>query len=72
MSLDPLGPSTTEVLVSLAFLVLYVGVLVLWPALDAGRRGRWGWVAGVVLLSPLGGILWLVWARRSPAYQVAR
>lgn len=39
-------------------LALYLIVLVIGPAIDAGRQGRWGWVVAIVLLSPIAGLLW--------------
>jgi hypothetical protein len=40
--------------------LLYIGVLVVWPAIEAAQRGRVVWVVLIVLLSPVVGIAW--WA----------
>ena len=54
-------PLETDYLVphgwTLLWLALYLA-LVIGPAIDAGRRGRWGWVVAIVLLSPLFGLIW--------------
>ena len=51
------------------WLAVYLVVLVVGPAIDAGRRGRWGWVVVIVLLSPLFGLLWhgYRWSTRNRA-----
>lgn len=54
METDYLAPSGW----SLFWLALLLVVLVIGPAIDAGRQGRWGWVVVIVLLSPLFGLLW--------------
>ena len=41
-------------------IVFYIGVLVVWPAVEAAERGRVVWVVLIVLLSPVMGIAW--WA----------
>ena len=53
METDYLAPSGWLLLWVALYLVLVIG-----PAIDAGRQGRWGWVAVIVLLSPLFGLLW--------------
>lgn len=50
--------------VSLLIVVLVLGVLVVWPLVDALRHGRYGWAVAIVLLSPLAGILWFAVGRR--------
>lgn len=42
----------------LILLALYLVVLVIGPAIDAARKGRWGWFVAILLLSPLFGLLW--------------
>jgi len=44
--------------------LLVVGVLVVWPLVDALRQGRYGWAVAIVLLSPFAGILWFAVGRR--------
>lgn len=48
----------------LVILLLVVGVLVVWPLVDALRQGRHGWAVAIVLLSPVAGILWFAVGRR--------
>ena len=48
----------------LLLLLLVVGVLVVWPLVDALRQRRFGWAVAIVLLSPLAGILWFAVGRR--------
>jgi hypothetical protein len=53
--------------VDLAAWVIFLGyalLLIVWPCTEALLRHRWGWAIAVVLLSPLGGLLWLIFARR--------
>jgi len=50
--------------VLLLTMLLVVGVLVVWPLVDALRQGRYGWAVAIVLLSPLAGILWFAVGRR--------
>ena len=42
----------------LFWLVTYVVLLVIGPAIDAGIQRRWGWVIAILLLSPIAGLLW--------------
>ena len=49
-----LTPSLGFVITFVAYVVFLIGV----PALDAARRDRWAWVALILLLSPLGGLMW--------------
>lgn len=48
-------------------------LLVLWPLFESARRGRWGWVAVIILLPPFGGIGWVLAGRwgRVPARATA-
>lgn len=39
--------------------------LVLWPAFEAFQRGRWGWLALIVVIAPVGGALWSMTGRRN-------
>jgi hypothetical protein len=51
-------------LVALALaLAGFVG-LVLWPLVESVVRQQWGWVLGVVVLGPIGGVLWFTVGRR--------
>jgi hypothetical protein len=38
--------------------VAYVVLLIVVPAVGAARSGRWAWLAVILLLSPLGGLMW--------------
>jgi len=49
-----LTPSLGVAVTFVAYVVLTIAV----PAVDAARGGRWGWVALIMLLSPLGGVMW--------------
>lgn len=42
----------------LFWLTLYVVLLVIGPAVDAGSQRRWAWVGAILLLSPIAGLLW--------------
>jgi hypothetical protein len=44
--------------------VLFV-IFVVVPAVNAMVRRQWGWVVGVVLFAPMGGLLWFLFSRRS-------
>jgi hypothetical protein len=46
---------------------LVFAVLVLWPLVDTIVRRQWGYTLGVVVLGPIGGLLWLVTGRRATA-----
>ena len=53
----------------LVALLLVLGVLVVWPLVEALRGRRYGWAVAIVLLSPLAGVLWLAvgrWMRPAP------
>lgn len=49
----------------LLFWLIYFSCVILWPAIEAGQRRRWGWVVAIVLLNPLGALLWWIFARRN-------
>ena len=38
-------------------------LLVLWPLVESGRRGRWWWFVATLLLAPVGGIAWILVGR---------
>jgi hypothetical protein len=48
---------------SVPVLAGFVG-LVLWPLVESVTRQQWGWVLGVVVLGPIGGVLWFIVGRR--------
>jgi Na+/melibiose symporter-like transporter len=54
-----LVPDLIFVVVALA----YLGLGIVWPAIDAARHRRWLWVAAIVVLSPFAGILWFILRR---------
>ena len=60
---DYLVPNGSFVIAFLFFAALFV-LLVAWPLFSAVRRQQWGWVLGVVLLGPIGGVLWLTVGRK--------
>jgi uncharacterized membrane protein len=43
------------------------GLLVLWPLAETVVRQQWGYTLGVVLLGPIGGLLWFFVGRRESA-----
>ncbi len=59
--LMPNGPFLVELLV---FLVLFV-VLVGWPLVETVVRQQWGYALAVVLLGPVGGLIWFLGGRRA-------
>jgi hypothetical protein len=59
------------------FVVLFVslivsGVLVIWPLVETVVRQQWGYTLGLVLLGPIGGLLWIFIGRRGTARQTQR
>ncbi|MCW2751715.1 MAG: hypothetical protein JWR83_2825 [Aeromicrobium sp.] len=57
---DYLVPSPAFIFATL----LVVGVLVIWPLIEALRSRHYIWALAIVLSSPIGGILWLAIGRR--------
>ena len=67
--MQPLA-DTTVMVPNSAFIAVTVGIVVafalqLWVLIDAGRRGRWGWLAAILFTFPLGAIAWLAYGRRA-------
>ena len=54
-----LVPNLVFVVVALA----YLGLGIVWPAIDAARHRKWLWVLAIVVLSPFAGILWFILRR---------
>lgn len=42
-------------------------LLVIWPLVETVVRQQWGYTLGVVLLGPIGGLLWFFAGRRETA-----
>jgi hypothetical protein len=63
-----LMPTGTFVVVLLLMLAV-VGLLVIWPLVETVMRQQWGYTLGVVLLGPIGGLLWFLVGRRETARQ---
>ena len=66
------APLETQFLMSNAsFLVLLLvafavgGLLVVWPLVETVLRQQWGYTLGVILLGPIGGLLWFFVGRPS-------
>jgi len=58
-----LAPDATF-FVGLLALVLLFSVIVVWPLVETVVRRQWGWTLGVLLLGPIGGLLWFTTGRR--------
>ena len=56
---------------TLVFLAMLVvgALLVIWPLVETIVRQQWGYTLGVVLLGPIGGLVWLLVGRRETARQ---
>lgn len=54
--------ATFLVLLLVAFAVL--GLLVFWPLVETVLSQQWGYTLGIVLLGPIGGLLWFFVGRR--------
>jgi hypothetical protein len=65
---DFLMPTGIFVVLFLASLVAF-GLLVIWPLIETVVRQQWGYTLGVVLLGPIGGLLWFVVGRREISHQ---
>jgi hypothetical protein len=44
----------------LIVVAVYEILLVILPAIDAGRQHRWGWFVAILILQPVAGVLWYV------------
>ena len=66
-----LVPNASFLVVLPVMLVLF-GLLVIWPLVETVVRQQWGYTLGVVLLGPIGGLLWFVVGRRGTAPQRER
>jgi hypothetical protein len=49
------------------FALAVLGLLVAWPLLETLVRQRWSYALGVILLGPIGGLLWFTVGRRASA-----
>ena len=63
--LMPTGTFLVLLLVSFAVVML----LVVWPLVETVVRQQWGYALGVLLLGPIGGLLWFFVGRRQTARQ---
>jgi len=61
-----LVPGASFLLMALLALVLS-GLLVVWPLAETVVRGQWGYTLGVLLLGPIGGLLWFAVGRPEEA-----
>lgn len=43
------------------------GLLVVWPLVETVVRRQWGYTLGVLLLGPIGGLVWFLGGRRATA-----
>ncbi len=43
----------------LLFVAFVGGLLVIWPLVESVLRQQWGYTLGIILLGPIGGLLWL-------------
>jgi hypothetical protein len=46
--------------------VVLLGVLTLWPLVEAAIRQRWGWFWATIFLGPIAGVGWFAFGRRQP------
>lgn len=53
---------------ALAFVVFVM--LVVWPFVETVVRQQWGYLLGVILLGPIGGLVWFVVGRGETARRV--
>jgi hypothetical protein len=63
--------NNTFVLLLLVSLVVF-GLFVLWPLVETVVRRQWGYLLGIVLFGPIGGLLWFLVGRRETAHQSQR
>jgi len=61
-----LMPTGTFLVLMLVMLAV-VALLVVWPLVETVVRQQWGYTLGVVVLGPIGGLLWFVVGRRETA-----
>jgi len=58
---------TGTFLVLMLVMLAVVALLVVWPLVETVVRQQWGYTLGVVVLGPIGGLLWFVVGRRETA-----
>ena len=58
---------TGTFLVLMLVMLAVVALLVVWPLVETVVRQQWGYTLGVVVLGPIGGLLWFVVGRRQTA-----
>jgi hypothetical protein len=46
-------------------------VLVVWPLVETVLRKQWGYLLGVLVLGPIGGLVWLLGGRRATTHSAA-
>jgi hypothetical protein len=68
-----LMPSGTFLVWMLVLLAVFA-VLVVWPLVETVVRRQWGYTLGVVLLGPIGGLIWFTVGRHAtrPQHPLAR
>lgn len=66
-----LMPTGTFLLYFAVAFVVFV-VLVVWPFVETVVRQQWGYLLGVLLLGPIGGLVWFVVGRRETARRTRR
>ena len=57
-----------------ALVVVMLGVVVLlvvWPLVESVASRQWGYVLGILVFGPLGGLVWLTTARRQTRRSLA-
>lgn len=54
-------------LVYLLVILAVFALLVIWPLIETVARRQWGYALGVVLLGPIGGLIWFFVGRRETA-----
>lgn len=62
---------TGTFVVLLVSLVVF-GVSVIWPLVESAVRQQWAYTLGVVLLGPIGGLLWFLIGRPKTSRQGQR
>jgi hypothetical protein len=61
-----LAPNAAFVVLVLLMLVVFA-LLVVWPLVETLVRQQWGYTLGVLVLGPIGGLLWFTVGRRGTA-----
>ena len=66
---DFLVPNATFLVLAITALVVLAlsALLVVWPLVETIVRRQWGYTLGVVLLGPIGGLVWFLVGRRESA-----